>query len=280
MRVSRIELNCRQTGAVQDIDTSEYQLVFFRSPVTFTINGSEENFDDITAIIFTEGHKQNYRSKNGEPVKCDIVAFDLSPGDLNYVANMNIPYDVPIRVTNGHMIADILKNMKLRSQVISKNNQEFMELSMRMIFICLGDPGKLVSEDPKASVPKYAKLKKLRDEIYDDPMGDWSVDVICKRLKISHTYFHRIYQMAFGETYRQDVIKSKLRLAADMLANTEKAVWEIARDCGYESESYFMRQFKKHKGITPSEYRRLCQLRQEEEKTEEKAEEKIRKYFT
>ncbi|MBQ1519507.1 MAG: helix-turn-helix transcriptional regulator, partial [Ruminococcus sp.] len=26
--------------------------------------------------------------------------------------------------------------------------------------------------------------------------------------------------------------------------------------CGYDSDAYFMRQFKQHKGFTPSEYRR------------------------
>ena len=48
-----------------------------------------------------------------------------------------------------------------------------------------------------------------------------------------------------------------------MLRNTENSVAQIAELCGYDSESYFMRQFKLHKGCTPTEYRR--RIRAEEE---------------
>ena len=72
----------------------------------------------------------------------------------------------------------------------------------------------------------------------------------------SRTYFHRLYFEAFGVTCRQDVIESRLLKAADLLKNTGKSVTEIAEACGYDSESYFMRQFKKHKECTPSEFRR------------------------
>lgn len=276
MIVSRIELNCSRKETAPAENTGGLRLILFRSPVTFTINGAEEHFDDLTAVIFTESCKLSYRSRNGEPLKCDIVEFSLSSGEEQYVGDLNIRYDVPVRVKNGHMIADILKNMKQRSQVISKNNQEFMELALRMIFIWIGDPGKTKFDDRESALPQYAKLKKLREEIYDDPLGDWSVQTVCKRMKISPTYFHRIYQSAFNVPFRQDVIRSKLVLAADKLANTDESVGKIAVECGYENEPYFMRQFKQHNGVTPTEYRKLRQLEQEEEKEDKKA----IKYFT
>ena len=73
---------------------------------------------------------------------------------------------------------------------------------------------------------------------------------------IGKTYFHRIYLAYFGTTYIQDVINSKLEIAKKMLVETSWSVSAIAEKCGYESDSYFMRQFKKHTGITPTEYRR------------------------
>jgi AraC-like DNA-binding protein len=79
---------------------------------------------------------------------------------------------------------------------------------------------------------------------------------MCDEMRISRTYFHRLWFAAFGVTCRQDVIESRLLRAAELLKNTDKSVYEIAVDCGYDSESYFMRQFKKHKNCTPSEFRR------------------------
>ncbi|HOR22293.1 MAG TPA: AraC family transcriptional regulator, partial [Ruminococcus sp.] len=69
-------------------------------------------------------------------------------------------------------------------------------------------------------------------------------------------YFHRIYRQAFGVTLRQDVIESRLIAAAELLETTDLSVSAIAERCGYFSDSYFMRQFRLHKGCTPTEYRR------------------------
>ena len=109
---------------------------------------------------------------------------------------------------------------------------------------------------PEDSIPKFAELKALREAIYDDPMSSWSADEICEDMDISKTYFHRLYFAAFGVTCRQDVIESRLLYAAELLKNTDLSVSAIAEQCGYDSDSYFMKQFKQHKGCTPSEYRR------------------------
>lgn len=105
-------------------------------------------------------------------------------------------------------------------------------------------------------VPRYPQLKEIRREMYDDPVENLSVDKLCRRLAVSRTYFHRIYMAAFGVTFRQDAIKSRLSYACRLLLETELSVGMIAEKCGYESESYFMRQFRQHMGCTPSEYRR------------------------
>lgn len=41
------------------------------------------------------------------------------------------------------------------------------------------------------------------------------------------------------------------------LKESDMSVRNIADYCGYENEIYFMRQFKKHIGVTPSEYRNI-----------------------
>lgn len=181
-----------------------------------------------------------------------------------------IPFDEPIKVSKDVMVADLLKNMKLYSQVKSKHNDEFMELALRMIFICLSDPEQHSGSGKGRADLRKMKLRKLREDIYDDPLADWSAAKICSSLKISHTYFHRIYYAEFGVTCLQDVIEARLVLAADLLADTELTVGEIADRCGYENESYFMRQFKQHKGVTPTEYRLECHKNAEKEKEEKK----------
>lgn len=87
-------------------------------------------------------------------------------------------------------------------------------------------------------------------------MNGWSVGMVCRQLSVSKTYFHRIYVNAFGTTFTQDVIESRLLYASQLLADTDLSVSAVAEKCGYESDAYFMRQFRQHRGCTPTEYRK------------------------
>ena len=40
-----------------------------------------------------------------------------------------------------------------------------------------------------------------------------------------------------------------------LLADGQNTLEEIAEQCGYHSEIYFMQQFKKETGMTPTQYR-------------------------
>ena len=105
-------------------------------------------------------------------------------------------------------------------------------------------------------IPRYSELKKMRDLIYENPAAQWNVDDICLEIGISRTYFHRLYQQAFGITFLRDVIESRLLRGIELLTSTSLSVSAVAEKCGYENDSYFMRQFKKYKDCTPSEYRK------------------------
>ena len=192
----------------------------------------------------------------GKPIRYDMVSFRTSAADRQYISSMNFPQDTPIELADDLVISGALRSMQSQSMHRGKHISEFMELSMRIIFIALSETYDNAPASPVEKIPRYAELRKLRQAIYDDPMNSWSIDEMCEEMRISRTYFHRLWTAAFGVTCLQDVIESRLLRAAELLKNTDKSVYEIAVECGYDSESYFMRQFKKHKNCTPSEFRR------------------------
>lgn len=256
MKIISITLNCRRDKAANGETGPDAVLYYFRSPVVFSAAGHDKVYKEDTAIIFSSGYKQYFRSADGSPIRYDCVRFRSSSADRQYMASMNLPIDSPVEISDGFVISSTLKSMKSRSQRKGKHLSEFMELCMRILFISLSEAAEPVTATHGETIPRYAELKKLRDDIYDDPMNDWSVDTICDDLNISKAYFHRLYLEAFGVTCRQDVIESRLMYAGELLKNTDLSISAIAEQCGYDSDSYFMRQFKQHKGCTPSEFRR------------------------
>ncbi len=255
MKVTRIMLGRLQQTPVKGESGSDFRLYLFRAPVIVGNGSDERSCSSGTVIIYSSGVKRYFRPAELSGLRYDCVTFRLNHADRQNAASLDLPFDQPVELRDSFPVSSILKNMQTQSVSLGRLKEEFMELSMRQIFICICSEG----EDPETElpdIPRYAQLKALRDAVYDDPMGVWSVDEICADMRISSAYFHRIYRQAFGVTLRQDVIESRLIAAAELLETTDLSVSAIAERCGYFSDSYFMRQFRLHKGCTPTEYRR------------------------
>jgi len=255
MRVNRIELNCRQSIPEEKYGTDPV-LFFFRTPVVISNGNNDIRTSGYTAMISTSGFKRIFRPVGEGRLAYDCISFRSSAADRQYAVSINLPVDKPVQLEEPSTIASLIRNMKARSVYKGKYRSEFMELSMRLIFLSMSDSAGEQETAEEESIPRYAELRLLRESIYDDPVNDWSTDEICSEMGISHTYFHRLYLRAFGVTCRQDVIESRLIYASELLRSTDMPITEIAEECGYDSESYFMRQFKQHRGCTPTEFRR------------------------
>ncbi|MBQ4465343.1 MAG: AraC family transcriptional regulator, partial [Oscillospiraceae bacterium] len=97
-------------------------------------------------------------------------------------------------------------------------------------------------------------LHRMRLRITDQPQHDWSIEEIAKEIGISVSHLQRLYRELFGTTITEDVIAARITMA-EYLLHTELRITEIAAECGYKSETHFMRQFKKRKGMTPTQFR-------------------------
>ena len=256
MKISHIKLNCKQSSPSVGETSLDHVLVFFRSPVVLNIGGKQHMLKDGCAIIYSSGSSRSFDPLGDSPLRFDTVSFRTSSAERSYLSSMNVPFDKPILLEDDYVISMVLKSIKSQSIRRSRYFSEFAELAMRLIFIALGEACGEERTSPDEILPHYAQLKALRDSIYDDPINRWSVDEMSADLGISRAYFHRLYLEAFGVTCRQDVIESRLLYAAELLKSTDLSVSAVAEQCGYDSDSYFMRQFKKHKGCTPTEYRR------------------------
>ena len=98
-------------------------------------------------------------------------------------------------------------------------------------------------------------LHRMRLRITDQPQHDWSLEEIAKEIGISVSHLQRLYRELFGTTITEDVIAARITMAEYLLLHTELRITEIAAECGYKSETHFMRQFKKRKAMTPTQFR-------------------------
>ncbi|MDE6789416.1 MAG: substrate-binding domain-containing protein [Ruminococcus sp.] len=100
------------------------------------------------------------------------------------------------------------------------------------------------------------QLRILRREMQTAPQNEWSIDEITKKIGISRSHLKRLYKEMFQISIIDDLIEARIEKAKQFLAHTHMRVTEIAMECGYKSETHFMRQFKDKIGITPTQYRK------------------------
>ena len=100
-----------------------------------------------------------------------------------------------------------------------------------------------------ANAIKYAKENATESGI--------NVKEIADNIGFSTNYFNKVFTEHTGFSVMKYVRFERMRKAADMLRSTDKDILEIALDCGYDSHEGFIRYFKNHYGITPTEYRKI-----------------------
>ncbi len=84
---------------------------------------------------------------------------------------------------------------------------------------------------------------------------DFNLTDAAEKLGISIAYLSRMFKRETGEGFQEMLTRIRIEHAADMLANTDRRIRDIAADVGFENERYFGQVFRKYMSMTPSVYR-------------------------
>lgn len=84
---------------------------------------------------------------------------------------------------------------------------------------------------------------------------DLSLGKAAEKFRISYSYLSTWFKEVTGKNFSQYTISCRLRHAEQLLISTNDTVDQIARLSGFRHAGYFIRQFKKHAGSTPRQYR-------------------------
>ena len=113
-----------------------------------------------------------------------------------------------------------------------------------------------VSREDSAKLMQIAKSIAHMEQTLYDPL---SVEALAKMANMSERAFYRVFQKATGVSPNQYLTNLRLSQACELLKHSEMSITDVAHECGFQDNSYMTRQFKKHLGHTPSQFRKINQ---------------------
>jgi len=99
------------------------------------------------------------------------------------------------------------------------------------------------------------KLRKLLNEIVEEPAGDLSIPALASRAGMSERTFSRSFRRETGTTPAQFVEIARLDRAKALLETSDWSLARIAERSGFTSLDTLHRAFLKHLGVPPGFYR-------------------------
>jgi AraC-like DNA-binding protein len=82
-----------------------------------------------------------------------------------------------------------------------------------------------------------------------------NLDDAAREAGLSPFHFLRLFRNVLGVTPHQYLVRSRLRRAAKLLAEEERAITDIAFDVGFGDLSNFVRSFHRAAGVSPRAFR-------------------------
>jgi AraC family transcriptional regulator len=146
--------------------------------------------------------------------------------------------------------AIVLAEQALRS----RDAQALQEAALGVALLAFAVERRLPSSPP--SHVQARRVARALRYIDAHSAGDCSLEVLASEARLSRYHFLRVFRAMTGQTPRQYVIATRLRVAAAALRASRTPITRIAIDAGFGDLSHFIASFARAFGISPAAYRR------------------------
>lgn len=103
--------------------------------------------------------------------------------------------------------------------------------------------------------PLVAAIQEYIDTRYDENIR---VDDICRAFGYSRSFLSKLFHDQTGESLTAYAGRKKMECAKELLRSKGMNISQISEKLSFENPQYFARAFKRHYGMTPTEYRKLA----------------------
>ena len=219
------------------------------------------HIDDIAPIydvgyeIALPGTEADDLLENGDVQRCLTILSDIFRKYPNFFEQESIHYRIiemmaaVRRVATENGIRDNTEPGYYIKRILCCGSREEFEQ------ICTEEVRNIayqISARKKSNIGKIVEMtNKLINERFSQ---DLNLDDVSKELHISPQYLSRLYKNETGENFIERLTAVRIENAKKLLKENRYSIKEVCYMSGYSDPNYFSKLFKKHVGISPTDY--------------------------
>jgi len=102
---------------------------------------------------------------------------------------------------------------------------------------------------------RRAVIRKVRKLVAERMGPELSVKTVADQVYMHPVYLSKVFKAETGESLGDYIFRMRMERAAHLLRDTNKKIYEISSELGYQNPQHFSKMFRKHYGVTPNEFR-------------------------
>ena len=236
----------------------DYQLLYIVSGKGhFYFKGEDRVVYAGRMVLIQPRQEQRYEYFGAD--KPEVYWVHFTGSDVkNILRKYQIPMDDPIFYSGASSTYSyIFKEMIHELQNCKTGYEELLSMYLHQIFLLV----QRTRQEERPTVSTYIQeemefARRYFNEHYNEPI---SIQDYAESRNMSVCYFQRNFKQIVNHTPMQYLLTIRVNNAASLLETTDYSMAEISAIVGYEDPLYFSRLFRKIKGMSPSDYRKLLQ---------------------
>ncbi|MBW4637071.1 MAG: helix-turn-helix domain-containing protein [Gloeocapsa sp. UFS-A4-WI-NPMV-4B04] len=208
-------------------------------------------------ICVVPAHTHHWIHSQGEQ---ELILLSFAPAFINQVAQESGARErieiVPHFAKSDPLIHQIGLALRKALQADSINNQVYVQsmgitLAAHLIEYYSAEKQSL----PIINSALCPNIGQAIDYIHSHLTQDLSLEAIATTIGMSQYHFSRVFKQTTGITLWQYVVQQRIQLAKRLLKKVDLSIVDVSKYLGFSSQGQFTNFFRKHSGVTPTQYR-------------------------
>ena len=236
----------------------DWQLLYVASGKAHFFFGREEQI--VSAghmILYLPNQEQHYEYYAKDKPEVYWVHFTGS-NVRNILKRFEIPMDGNVFYSGAPSAYQTLfKEMIHELQNCRVGYEELLEMYLRQLFLLI----QRTRQEQKPTVNTFVQEEMEHAMRYFQEHYNKTIVIedYAQSRGMSVSWFLRNFKQTTNTSPIQYILNLRINNAVSLLENTDYNVTEIGAIVGYDNPLYFSRIFKKQKGVSPKDYRKLLQ---------------------